>query len=51
MLLQDGEWSRYSNNRIAKLCFVSADLVNRLRLSLNDSLSEGSGKYSKDQGA
>lgn len=50
MLLQDGEWSRYSNNRIAKLCFVSADLVNRLRLSLNDSLSERQRIYQTKHG-
>jgi hypothetical protein len=50
MLLQDREWSRYSNNRIAKLCFVSADLVNRLRLSLNDSLSERQRIYQTKHG-
>jgi hypothetical protein len=50
MLLQDGEWSRYSNNHIAKLCFVSADLVNRLRLSLNDSLSERQRIYQTKHG-
>jgi hypothetical protein len=50
MLLRDGEWSRYSNNRIAKLCFVSADLVNRLRLSLNESLSERQRIYQTKHG-
>ena len=39
-LLNDGEWSRWSNNQIAKKCAVSLDLVNRMRSSLNDSLSE-----------
>jgi hypothetical protein len=50
MLLRDGEWSRYSNNHIAKLCFVSADLVNRLRLSLNESLSERQRIYQTKHG-
>ncbi len=39
-LLEDGEWSQLSNNAIAKKCGVSLDLVNRLRRSLNESLSE-----------
>jgi hypothetical protein len=39
-LLRDEEWSQFSNNKISKLCGVSLDLVNRLRRSLNDSLSE-----------
>jgi hypothetical protein len=39
-LLEDEEWSHLSNNAIAKKCGVSLDLVNRLRRSLNDSLSE-----------
>jgi hypothetical protein len=50
MLLEDGEWSQYSNNHIAKLCCVSLDLVNRSRRSLNDSLSERERIYATKHG-
>jgi hypothetical protein len=49
-LLEDKEWSKYSNNQIAKLCCVSLDLVNRLRRSLNDSLSERERIYTTKHG-
>jgi hypothetical protein len=39
-MLNDPDWAQWSNNQIAKKCGVSLDLVNRSRLSLNDSLSE-----------
>lgn len=42
VLLFDDEWSKWSNNEIAKRCGVSLDLVNRMRREsdhLNDSLS------------
>ena len=39
-LLEDKEWSEWSNREIARRCGVSLDLVNRLRSSLNDSFSE-----------
>ena len=41
-LLEDEEWSKWSNNRISQECGVSLDLVNRVRDSLNDSLSDNS---------
>jgi hypothetical protein len=40
LLLEDEQWRRWSNNRIAKHCAVSLDLVNRLRDALNESLSD-----------
>jgi hypothetical protein len=41
VLLEDEEWSKWSNNEIARRCGVSLDLVNRMRREiphLNDSL-------------
>jgi hypothetical protein len=39
-LLEDSEWRQWSNREIARKCAVSLDLVNRLRISLNDSFSD-----------
>lgn len=42
-LLEDEEWAKWSNNKIAQQCAVSLDTVNRMRreiVPLNESLSE-----------
>ena len=49
-LLNDEEWSKWSNREISRRCGVSLDLVNRLRSSLNDSFSDKSRTYKTKHG-
>lgn len=48
-LLNDAEWSAWSNNAIAKKCQVSLDLVNRMRNEINSSLNESLSEHPSNQ--
>ncbi len=49
-LLEDDEWSQWSNREISRQCGVSLDLVNRLRNSLTESFSKKSRIYKTKHG-
>jgi DNA N-6-adenine-methyltransferase (Dam) len=44
-LLRDEEWSKWSNREIARKCFVSSDLVDRIRKDLYSSLPDSGSEH------